>query len=111
MIHFPVTAIVSILHRVTGALLFLTLPFLIYGFNLSVSDRQSYQELTTWMDLWYLKLVVLAWLWALLHHMLAGVRHLLMDLHLGLSRSRARTSAYVAVAGGVIMLIVMFLGW
>jgi succinate dehydrogenase / fumarate reductase, cytochrome b subunit len=85
--RLPLAGIVSILHRVSGALLFLLLPFIIWMFDTSVSSEVSYESFTSafiagigFVPGWFVKLLVLALIWAYLHHFIAGVRHLYMDM-------------------------------
>ena len=85
--RLPPAGIVSILHRVTGALLFLLLPFIIWLFDTSVTSEISYDRFTSAFNAglgfipgWFVKLVVLALIWAYLHHFIAGLRHLWMDV-------------------------------
>jgi succinate dehydrogenase / fumarate reductase cytochrome b subunit len=83
-IRLPVPGIVSILHRVSGVVLFLSLPPLIYLLqgSLSAADQfDAYRALITYP---LVKLVLLLLLWAFLHHVCAGIRFLLLDMHLGL---------------------------
>ena len=80
--RLPLAGWVSILHRISGALMFLLLPFIIWMFDMSVSSEISYARLMQAFDAagtgWMLKLVALSLIWAYLHHLLAGLRHLWM---------------------------------
>ena len=92
-IHMPVTAIVSILHRVSGVLLFLTLPLLVAGLQALLGSQQSYAELTGWLQRPLLKLTVIALVFLFALHLAAGARHLLLDLGIGVRRSPAQAGA------------------
>jgi succinate dehydrogenase / fumarate reductase cytochrome b subunit len=92
-IKLPVPGIVSILHRVSGALLFLLIPVLLYGFQQSLATPESYGALRAFFGLWPVKLALIGILWAFLHHLLAGLRYLAIDLHYGVALKPARASA------------------
>jgi succinate dehydrogenase / fumarate reductase, cytochrome b subunit len=93
-IRQPMPAIVSILHRVSGALLFLVgVPLLLAGVQASLASADAY---AAWKAAWsnpFAKLVLLGLAWAYVHHLLAGVRHLVQDVHIGLDLPVARQSA------------------
>jgi succinate dehydrogenase / fumarate reductase cytochrome b subunit len=95
---YPAPALVSIMHRVSGAALFLALPFLLWLFELSVTSEISYERLAAFGGNALVKLVLVFLAWALLHHLVAGVRYLLLDLHLGVDRAPARASALTVYA-------------
>lgn len=89
----PPPGMVSILHRVSGAMLFLALPLLLWLFDLSLMSELSFARLVEVGSHWFVKLVLLVLLWAFIHHLIAGIRYLLLDLHVGVEKSAARTSA------------------
>jgi succinate dehydrogenase / fumarate reductase cytochrome b subunit len=89
----PPPGMVSILHRVSGALLFFALPLILWLFDLSLMSELSFARLAEVGSHWFVKLVLLVLIWAFLHHLIAGIRYLLLDLHLGVEKSAARTSA------------------
>jgi len=98
--RLPVAGIVSILHRISGALLFLLLPFAIWLFDTSVTSEISHEAFTSAFVAgvgplagWFLKLVVLALAWAYLHHFIAGIRHLWMDATHAVSRQQGQLTA------------------
>jgi len=98
--RLPLAGIVSILHRVSGALLFLLLPFVIWMFDASVTSEISYEAFTSAFAVgvgpfagWFLKLVVLALIWAFLHHFIAGIRHLWMDAAHAVTRQQGQLTA------------------
>jgi len=99
-IRMPVNALVSILHRATGCLLFLTLPLLLLTLQMSLSSAEHFK---TVLDLWKLpisKFMLLGLAWAFFHHFFAGIRHLAMDVHWATSLIKARfTSKAVLVLG------------
>ncbi|MFZ6774210.1 succinate dehydrogenase, cytochrome b556 subunit [Undibacterium sp. SXout7W] len=91
--RLPLAGFVSILHRVSGMLMFLLLPFILYLLDKSLTSELSFAELQNFTSGIFVKLVILALVWAYLHHFCAGVRHLFMDFHFGLNKDTARKSA------------------
>ena len=93
--RLPVGGFASFLHRASGALMFLALPLLLWLFDLSLTSEASYARLSALFSTWFAKLILLGLTWALLHHLAAGVRHLLLDLHIGIEKNAAERSAWV----------------
>ena len=91
--RLPLSGFVSILHRVSGAMMFLLLPFILYIFDLSITSEISFAYLQGFVSHWFVKLLILGLSWAYLHHFCAGVRHLIMDAHIGLSKEGSSKSA------------------
>jgi succinate dehydrogenase / fumarate reductase, cytochrome b subunit len=111
-IRQPVPAIVSILHRISGALLFLFLWLFLFGLQRSLASPETYTDVMSLLEHPLVKLLLLALLWAFLHHTLAGIRHLGLDLRLGIQLPGARASAYgVLVLGLVLTLVIGALLW
>jgi succinate dehydrogenase / fumarate reductase cytochrome b subunit len=100
LVHYrlPVSGVLSILHRISGALMFVLLPLCLWLFDLSVRSEPSYQRLRHFAGAWFARLVLAALAWALVHHLLAGIRYLLLDLDLGVDRASARRSAWIVFA-------------
>ncbi len=114
--RLPAAGIVSILHRVSGALMFLLLPFIIWMFDTSVTSEISYGSFTSvfsagagFVPGWFFKLVALALIWAYLHHFIAGMRHLWMDATHAVTGSFGRSSAVFTLVASV--LLTLALGW
>ena len=89
-IRLPVPGFVSILHRVSGAGLFLLLPWLIYLFELSLNDPQAF---SAYIAHPLVCLFLFGLSWAFIHHFCAGIRFLLLDVHVGVEKEQARASA------------------
>jgi succinate dehydrogenase / fumarate reductase cytochrome b subunit len=106
----PVPAVLSILHRISGALMVLLLPFTLWLFDLSLRSESSYQQLRQVAGGWFARLVLSLLAWALLHHLAAGVRFLLLDLDLGLDRVPARRSAWIVLAVSIALALWAALG-
>jgi succinate dehydrogenase / fumarate reductase cytochrome b subunit len=98
-ICFPVAAVVSILHRISGVLLSLSLPVLIYLFGLTLKDEQSYTMVVNLINSVPGKLATVFLAWNLAHHFLAGIRFLLIDLDIGISKSAAARNAWLVHFG------------
>ncbi|MGE5669023.1 MAG: succinate dehydrogenase, cytochrome b556 subunit [Betaproteobacteria bacterium] len=105
-IQLPVGALTSITHRVTGVLLAAAVPFGVFLLGLSLRGPDGYAQAIAIFDGWMLRATTVVLIWALSHHLLAGLRHLLMDVDVGSSLSMARRSAWtVNVAGAAIALL------
>ena len=91
--RLPTAALVSILHRISGFGMFLLLPFILYLFELSVRSEMSFARFAGVVSHPLAKLIILGLVWAYFQHFCAGVRHLFMDLHLGLDKESAKKSA------------------
>ena len=105
-LHLPITGWVSILHRLSGALLFLLLPVLVWGFALALSNEAGFARVTAYLTMPFAKLLMLVLVAGLAQHFFAGLRHLAMDVHWGVSLSSARwTSLVVFLATGIVVLL------
>lgn len=112
--RLPAAGIVSILHRISGALMFLLLPLIIWLFDTSVSSEYSFARFKAafnvglgWFPGWLIKLVVLALIWAYLHHLIAGLRHLYMDARHAVSKEFGKSSAVATLALSVGLTVVL----
>ena len=89
----PPSAIVSILHRISGFAMFLMLPFLLYLLQESLRSEISFAHFAGVVDNVFVKIILLGLSWAYLHHFTAGIRHLFMDNHLALDKDAAQKTA------------------
>lgn len=112
--RLPPAGIVSILHRVSGAAMFLLLPFIIWLFDVSVSSEISYERFVAvfaagalGLPGWFIKLIVLGLIWAYLHHFIAGVRHLWMDATHSVTKQQGHQSAVITLALGVVLTLAL----
>jgi succinate dehydrogenase / fumarate reductase cytochrome b subunit len=104
--RLPAAGFVSILHRISGFIMFLLMPFIIWMFDTSVSSEISFAKFRAAFNVGLgfvpgvlIKLVALALIWAYLHHFIAGLRHLWMDVsHAAVSKEFGKTSAVVTLA-------------
>jgi succinate dehydrogenase / fumarate reductase, cytochrome b subunit len=104
--RLPVAGIVSILHRISGFIMFLLMPFIIWMFDTSVSSEFSFAKFKAVFNVGasgvFWKLVALALIWAYLHHFIAGVRHLWMDTsHAAVSKEFGKSSAVFTLAASI----------
>jgi succinate dehydrogenase / fumarate reductase cytochrome b subunit len=103
-IRQPLPAIVSILHRISGALLFLIgIPALLWVTQRALVSADAWTQMRAAFAHPAVKLLALVLAWAYLHHLLAGVRHLMMDLHIGMDLKAARQSSAVVLVLGVLL--------
>jgi len=100
-IQMPVGALASIGHRVTGILLAVGLPFAIYLLDLSLRDARSYARVAGLFEQPAFRAAAIFFAWALAHHLLAGIRHLLSDADIGSQLQAARRSAWIVNLGGI----------
>jgi succinate dehydrogenase / fumarate reductase cytochrome b subunit len=106
-IRQPVTAIISISHRISGILLFIALPFVIYLLDRSLRSPAGYEWANDILHRGGVKLLAVLILWGLAHHLFAGLRHLLSDIGLGVELNEARLTAWLVAAGSVIVLLTL----
>jgi succinate dehydrogenase / fumarate reductase, cytochrome b subunit len=103
--RLPPAGWVSILHRISGLLMFLLMPLIIWMFDNSISSEFSFAKFAAAFNIglgfvpgWFMKLVALALIWAYLHHFIAGLRHLYMDVCHAVSKEFGKSSAIVTLA-------------
>ena len=106
--RLPAAGWVSILHRISGAMMFLLMPFIIWMFDTSLSSEISFGVFTSafaagigFVPGWFVKLVALALIWGYLHHFIAGVRHLYMDATHSVTKEFGKSSAVVTLVLGL----------
>jgi succinate dehydrogenase / fumarate reductase cytochrome b subunit len=102
--RLPVAGSVSILHRISGFLMFLLMPFIIWMFDSSITSEISFAKLSAAFNIglgfipgWFVKLIALALIWAYLHHFIAGLRHLYMDMFHAVTKEFGKSSAIVTL--------------
>lgn len=112
--RLPLAGVVSILHRASGLLLFMLMPFIIWMFDTSVTSEVSYESFRSafvagigFVPGWFVKLVALALIWSYLHHFIAGVRHLWMDMTHSVSKEFGRQSAVVTLVLSIALTLLL----
>lgn len=108
-IRLPVNAVVSIMHRASGVVLFLIQPLLLWAFYLSLSSPAGYARVAGQLQAWPVKLLVTALAWAFFHHFYAGIRHLAMDVHWMTTLQKARFSSRVVL--GLVAFTMLWVLW
>lgn len=119
--RLPLAGVVSILHRASGALMFVLLPFVVWLFDVSLTSEVSYERFTSAylagigvVPAWAVKIVTLALIWAYLHHAIAGVRHLWMDATHSVTKEQGRSSAIVTLVASIVLTLALMgklFGW
>jgi succinate dehydrogenase / fumarate reductase cytochrome b subunit len=110
LLNLPLPGVISILHRISGALLFLFTAWLLYLLDASLASAERYAEIKATLSHPLAKLVLLGLLWAYLHHLCAGIRYLFLDIDKGVDLPAARTSSVVVVAVSLALTAVLG-GW
>ena len=108
-IRLPLPGFVSILHRVSGAFLFLAVVWLLFMLDRSLSSETGFESVEHYLHLWPVKLGVLAIVWAYCHHFCAGIRFLLLDVHKGVDLATARMTSWLVLAAS--LAAAAFFGW
>jgi succinate dehydrogenase / fumarate reductase cytochrome b subunit len=107
-IHFPVTAIVSILHRISGLLLILAFGAFLYALHFSLASPQDFDKVVAALQRTSCKIGIWVLLSALAYHSCAGIRHLLMDLGVGETLKGGVLGARIALVCSVVLIVVTF---
>lgn len=105
--HFPLPAITSILHRISGILIFIGLAFLLYWLDLSLSGEEGFAAVQSILDGFFARLVAWGTLSALAYHLVAGIRHILMDAGIGESLEGGQLGAKLVVAISVVLIVLL----
>lgn len=96
-IQFPIPAIVSILHRISGLILFFLIPLVLWGLSLSLASQSDFDNMRHFFSTPIVKWVIWCCLAAFIYHFVAGMRHLLMDVHVGDELKSGRLSAVLTL--------------
>ena len=112
--RLPLAGVVSILHRVSGAIMFFLLPFIVWMFDTSVTSEISYESFISafvagigFVPGWFVKLVVLALIWSFLHHAIAGIRHLWMDMTHSVTKELGHLSAVSTLISSLALTVLL----
>ena len=106
-IRLPLPGILSILHRISGAVLFLMLPVLLWLFQQSLASPDSYAAAKAVTDNLLVKVVLLGLIWLYMHHFCAGIRYLLLDLHKGIDLASARLSSKIVFGVSIALTVII----
>ncbi len=107
-IRLPLPAKVSILHRVSGAGLFLCFPLLLWLFGASLASPESFAAFMSVAASLPAKVIFAGLIWAFMHHFCAGIRFLLLDLHIGIEKEAATKSSAVVLAVSIPLTLILW---
>ena len=105
LIKLPPSGVVSIAHRISGVLMFVSIPVIAYLFALSLESQQGFQQVQVWLASPPALILTVPLVWSFSHHLLAGIRHLLLDIDVGVQRAQARASAWLVNLGALLLTI------
>ncbi|MSQ89299.1 MAG: succinate dehydrogenase, cytochrome b556 subunit [Betaproteobacteria bacterium] len=108
-IRLPLPGWISILHRISGALLFVALVWLLWLLDRSLASEAAFNQVKQYAGLWPVKLSLLVLVWAYCHHFCAGVRYLFLDLDKGLDLATARLTSWIVLV--LSLMLTVLLGW
>ena len=108
-IRLPLPGWISILHRISGALLFVALLWLLWMLDRSLASEEGFDRVKHYAGLWPVKLSLLALVWAYCHHFCAGIRYLFLDLDKGVDLATARLTSWIVL--GASLALTVFFGW
>jgi succinate dehydrogenase / fumarate reductase cytochrome b subunit len=106
-IRLPIPGVISIMHRVSGAVLFFAVPLLLYWLQQSLASPETFAALQAMFASVFVKIIIIALLWGYLHHLCAGVRHLLLDLDIGTDLAGARAGAVLVLVVSIAATIIL----
>ena len=108
-IRLPLPGWISILHRISGALLFVALVWLLWMLDVSLTSQAAFNKIKHYAGLWPVKLALLVLVWAYCHHFCAGIRYLFLDLDKGIDLATARLTSWIVLAASLILTALF--GW
>jgi succinate dehydrogenase / fumarate reductase cytochrome b subunit len=103
LLNLPMPGLVSIFHRITGVAMFLFLiPLVLFILQTTLSSEAGFAAWKGYFANPIVKLIVVGFVWAFMHHLFAGIRYLLLDLHIGIAKEPAQSSARVVLIAGLV---------
>lgn len=109
-IHFPINAIVSFLHRLSGIFIALCIPFLLLLLKMSLESKQQWDSLGVFFENPWLSIAFSALIFAFIYHCIAGIRHLLMDIGIGDSKQGGRLGAILVLSLSIVFCLSWIIG-
>ena len=106
-IRLPLPGILSILHRISGAVLFLLLPVLLWLFQQSLASPETYAAAKAVTSNFLVKFILFSLIWLYMHHFCAGIRYLLLDLHKGIDLESARLSSWIVFGVSITLAVIV----
>jgi succinate dehydrogenase / fumarate reductase cytochrome b subunit len=110
-IRLPITGVASINHRLSGLILFLSIPVSLYLFQISMTSETGFSEALAFLSSPWVKFASVLLIWSFVHHLFAGFRFLLIDQNIGISLSSARKTAWFVVLAAVIVTLIICGVW
>lgn len=104
-IHFPVPAIVSILHRISGVILFLFIPFILWGLHFSLESEQNFETFHQFFLNPFIRFILWGFLSAFIYHFIAGIRHIFMDMGVGEELRSGRFTAHLTNLMSIVLIV------
>lgn len=108
-IRLPIAGVMSIIHRVTGVVMVLAIPVLVWLLETSLSSEAGFAEVSAALNSGLMMLMLFLALWGLMHHLLAGIRYLLIDIDVGVERPTYRYTAWAVMLGAPVIALVQVL--
>ena len=109
-IRLPVTAVVSLAHRLSGVLMFLAMPFVVYLLDLSVQSAEGFEQAISILQHPFFMAVQIIFAWALAHHLFAGIRFLLIDADIAVEKKPANIAAWLVMLLAITVVVIVSLG-
>ena len=109
VIDFPFTALTSIAHRVTGMILFVSIPFILYFLKLSLESESSFEISKILISKIYIKTLLMFLYLSFLYHIMNGLKHIIMDLGFFENKESARNISVAAIIGTILFFILSIL--
>ena len=106
-IRLPLPGWISILHRISGALLFVALVWLLWMLDLSLASEAAFEKIKHYAGLWPVKLALLGLIWSYCHHFCAGIRYLFLDLDKGIDLATARLTSWIVLAASLGLTVIL----
>lgn len=106
-IRLPVAGVMSIIHRLTGVVMVIAVPLLIYLLDLSLSGEAGFGTVVALFDDVSVKLLLFLFLWGLMHHLLAGIRYLLIDIDIGVEKPLFRQTAWAVIVTAPVLALIL----
>ena len=107
-IKLPIAGIMSIGHRIAGVVMFFSLPLWLYLLQQSLQSEQSFQQTLAWLSGPLLQLILFLLLWATVHHLLAGIRYLLLDIDIGIDKPVYKNTARTVLFASPVISLLIF---
>lgn len=106
-LKLPAAGVVSLLHRVSGIILFLSIPLVIFILDISLRSEVAFADAYRFMGYPIVKIICFILVWAIAHHVVAGIRFLLLDMHWGLDKPYPKLTAYATLAISIVFTIIV----